>query len=293
MLILAVLVFLTVFSFMLLIYSYSSYNRLLERSVRPKEKKRALYDELFQYWGVTTESALTSDKALTVAIASALAFALIGYLMGSLFITFGVAVLGFILAPRFVEGFMKRAKIKAFRANMEFVVNILLGCLESGMVLENAIVETARTSPGEVKEDLRQVAVAVEQIGLSPAEAFAMLARRVPCTETKELCDAIGLYTKVGGREALNLIKAVMDNIREGANARHQVEQEVKGIKTSGLIVGILPIGYVLGMFLISPDLIKVLFESQIGKGVLIGCFALYIFGALLMWTILKGVEEF
>jgi len=293
MLIPAVLIFLTVFSFMLLIYSYSSRNRLMERSVKPEEKKRTIYEELFRYWGVDAESALTSDKALTIATASALALALIGYLIGGPAVTFGAAAMGFLLAPRFAEGFVKQAKIRAFRSNMEFVVNILIGCLEAGMIMEDAIAETARTSPEEIKEDLRLVAAAVKQAGLSPAEAFASLACRVPCTETKELSDAIELYTKVGGREALDLIKAVMDNIREGANARHQVDQETKGVKTSGLIVGALPLGYALIMFLISPDLIKVLFESQTGKLVLIGCLALYLFGAWLMWTILKGVEEF
>lgn len=293
MLIPAILIFLTAFSFMLLVYGYTSRNRLLERSDKPERKKEAIYDELYRYWGVNAESALTSDKALTVATASAFVLALIGYLFGGLAAAFGTAALGFILAPRFAEGFVKQAKVKAIRANMEFVVNILIGCLEAGMIMEDAIAETARSSPVEVKKDLELVAAAVKQAGLSPAGAFAALARRVPCTETKELCDAVELYTKVGGREALNLIKAVMENIREGANARHQVEQETKGVKTSGLIVGILPVVYVLAMFLISPDLIKTLFETQNGKLILGGCLALYLFGAWLMWTILKGVEEF
>jgi len=293
MLIPAALIFLAVFSLMFLIYSYSSRNRLLERSVKSEEKKRTMYDELFQYWGVNAESALASDKALTIATASALVLALTGYLIGGLAVTFGAAALGFVLAPRFAEGLIKRVKVRAYRANMEFVVNILIGCLEAGMILEDAIVETARTAPGEIKEDLRLVAAAVKQAGLSPAEAFAALARRVPCAETKELCDAIELYTRVGGREALDLLKAVMDNIREGANARHQVDQETKGVKTSGFIVGVLPLGYALAMFLISPDLIKVLFDSQNGKFVLVGCLVLYLFGAWLMWTILRGVEDF
>ncbi|RJO62776.1 MAG: hypothetical protein C4542_02110 [Dehalococcoidia bacterium] len=295
LLVVGMLTFFTVLSAAYFVAGYASRNPLVEREpgARLSKAKRSVMEDLYRIWGVSRDTAMSPDAAFTAAVIGAVVSAMAGCLLGGVPIGVALGMLGFMFAPRPASTFVTKAKVKAIKTNMEFVVDILLGCLESGMGIKEAVRETARVAPREVQDELSRVYMAVEYANVPPSEAFAGMARRVPCVETEELRDAVELYMKVGGRESLELIRSVIRNIKEGTNARYQVDQETKGVKMSGLIVGAMPLAYIVAMFFVAPDLIKVLFNHPLGKNVLGGCVVLYIFGAWLMWTIIKGVEEF
>jgi Flp pilus assembly protein TadB len=111
--------------------------------------------------------------------------------------------------------------------------------------------------------------------------------------ETEELRDAVELYSRVGGSRALELIRAVVTNLREGMNARFQVDQYVRGAKTTAVMVALVPVGYVAVMAFIAPDLFSVLVNTFTGRTVIFGCLVIFGFGLWLLWNILRGIEEF
>jgi len=287
-----ILVFFVIFSFIFFVHSYTNRSRIVERMPSPAKIKKSISTDLYSFWGVSEDTLLSPNEAFGWAVGCGGFVGLgIGFIEPMIGIAVGMMI--FLFIPRFIQTFKVGSKIKDFRINMEFVVSILESGLKAGMGFKEALAETARTSPKAIKDEIERVHLAITVTNSPPAIAFAQLASRIPCTETEELRDAIELYSRVGGREALDLLQSVLSNIREGITARSRVNQETKGVKTSGLIVGALPLIYIIAMQFIAPDLMKTLFQTEMGKMILLGCVLLYLFGVWLMYTILKGVEEF
>lgn len=291
-LLLGFFVFLIVLSLSFALTGRALKNPLLEigaEKVRRPSEEKPFLDRL---WALDENSPLSSEAALTVGLAAGLLGFLLGGLFGDWLIGSAVGLFFFVFAPRLACSVVLKRRIKAFRDTFEFGLEILLTALGIGMPLKDALMEASRNSPEPVKTEFARVSAEIA-VGVPEEEAFRNLVKRIPCSETQELQDAVGLYKDVGGSKALDLLRAVLTNLREGMNADFQVRQQTKGAKTSAVIVALIPVAYFSVMLMIAPDLFGPLISTDFGRSVAFISLLIMGFGAWLIVDILRNIEQF
>jgi Flp pilus assembly protein TadB len=290
--VLKMLLLLMLASLALAIFGLYSRNPLSELALQAGNGKRSGVYNLSWLWKIGPISPLTGETAMLIAGVGGFISFLLGYLASSVPVGLALAALFFLIGPRLINTWLLGRRIQRFRSSFEFGLEIMLSALGVGMPVRDALLEAALHSPEPVRTEFRQTADEIS-IGAREEDAFQSLARRIPCTETEELSDAIGLYKNVGGAKALDMIRAVLINLREGANAAYQVSQHVKGAKFAAVMITVIPVGYFICMLLFAPDLFGPLLSTSMGKAIL--TFALIIFGlgVFLISRILAGIEQF
>lgn len=265
------------------------YNPLLWHELQAKKEKAVF--SLNRLWLADEQSPLTPNTAATLAVVMFFLSILLGTAMGDILMGVLLGVSLFLFGPRILVNFLKDRKVKRFKHSFEFGLEVLLSALEIGMPLEKALKEAARTSPEPVKSELARTAAEIS-MGTSEDIAFKNLAVRVPCEETDELRDAIMLYKDIGGTRGLDLLKAVLMNLRESMNMAFQVKQHTKGVRVSAVIVAIIPFIYFTLMMSMAPELFSPLFFTPAGRQVLFVSILILIFGGVLIYQILRDVEQ-
>lgn len=287
-------VFLAVFFLVLAFASRERINPLLEAFARGQAAPGGGRREPFlaRLWNLRGDSPLKVEgAALAGAAMGAAAFFLIGTLFDPLFAA-PLAAGAFLLGPRALNLFLFRQRIKAFRNTIEFGLDTLLTALHIGLPMEKALREASAHSPEPIKTEFFRVAEEISK-GVPEPEAFRNLAARVPCVEAEELCEAVELYVRVGGPQALDLLRQVLTNLRDGVSMRYQVHQHTRGAKTSAVMVTLIPIGYVAFMLFFAPDLFGPLVSTQAGRTALFVAVLVFFFGFWLVLNILRSIEEF
>lgn len=290
--VIGIAVFLSVLAAGFAVMGYRQRNPILERIKPPGSEKGKFTADLAGFWGLSELCPLTFEQALTVGVVGAAVVFGLTLLLVDILIAAALAILCFLFIPKLAAKLAAGKRVKDFRSALEFGVDVLLAGLSAGMTLEAALEEASRTSPEPVKSEFARVAEEIKN-GEFPVKAFEGLARRIPCLESEELRDAVELYSRVGGPRALDLLRSVVTNLREGMNARFQVDQYVRGAKTTAVMVALVPVGYVAVMALIAPDLFSVLVSTSTGRTVIFGCLIIFGFGVWLLWNILRNIEEF
>lgn len=243
-------------------------------------------------WALRENSPISSETALTFGLAAGGLALAAGFLLSDLLIGLAAGLLGFVFAPRLLCAALLSRRIRAFRGAFEFGLEILLTALSIGMPLRDALREASRNSPEPVRTEFAHLADEIA-VGVNEEDAFRNLARRIPCSETGELSDAIGLYKNVGGAKALDLLRAVLINLREGMNAEFQVQQQTRGAKTSATIIALIPVAYFSIMLLIAPDLFGPLFSTDFGRSVLFVSVLIMLFGGWMIVGVIRSIDQF
>lgn len=283
------LVFLAVLSLALALVGRAGGNPLLDIGGAAVRRPDLSMNKL---WALHENSPVSSETALTIALAAGgLAFAVV-YLLSDVPIGLAAALLAFVFAPRLVCAILLNRRIRAFRGAFEFGLEILLTALGIGMPLRDAIQESSRNSPEPVRTEFARLAAEIT-VGVPEEDAFHRLAGRIPCLETRELRDAISLYKNVGGARALDLLRAVLINLREGMNAEFQVHQQTKGAKTSAIIIALVPVAYFAVMLLIAPDLFGPLFSTEFGRSAVFISALIMLFGIWMIIGVIRNIEQF
>ncbi|WP_156896697.1 type II secretion system F family protein [Desulfovirgula thermocuniculi] len=287
-------VFLAVFSLFVALASRGRVNPLLEAFARGRVASDGGRRESFfvRLWNLRGESSLGLEGAVLAGAAAGTAvFFLVAALLDPLFAA-PLAVGGFLLGPRALNAFLYRQRIKAFRNTVEFGLDTLLTALHIGLPMERALREASAHSPEPIRTEFLRVAEEISK-GVPEPEAFRNMAARVPCVEAEELCEAVELYVKVGGPRALELLRQVLTNLRDGVSMRYQVHQHTRGAKTSAVMVTLIPVGYMAFMLAFAPDLFGPLLTTQAGRVSLFVAVLVFFAGLGLVLNILRSIEEF
>lgn len=243
-------------------------------------------------WNLRGDSPLTLESGMLAGAAIGAGTFFLTSLVADPVFAVPLAAGSFLLGPRALNLYLFRRRIKAFRNNIEFGLDTLMTALHIGMSMEKALREASQHSPEPIKSEFFRLAEEIAG-GLPEPEAFRGLAARVPCVEAEELCDAVELYSKVGGPRSLNLLREVLTSLRDGISTRYQVHQHTKGAKTSAILVTFIPMAYIFGMLVLAPDLFRPLVDTQMGRTAAFVAFLVFCFGLWLVMNILRSIEDF
>lgn len=217
---------------------------------------------------VAADVRMRPEEYLIVWILSAATPALVLLVIGAHPVTIlGGAIIGAGLPPYFVNRKMARRLVQ-FESQLSEALVMISNCLKSGLTFQQAMGNIASEMPDPISREFGRTMREIN-LGSSVETAMANLAERVKSTDLSLAVSAIQIQRQVGG----NMVE-LLDNISETIKDRIKIKNEIKVLtasgRTSGMIIGLLPLGLAGVLMLINPEYIASFFSSQMGAMMLV-----------------------
>lgn len=217
---------------------------------------------------VAADVRMRPEEYLIVWILSAATPALLLLVIGAHPVTIlGGATIGAGLPPYFVNRKMARRLVQ-FESQLSEALVMISNCLKSGLTFQQAMGNIASEMPDPISREFGRTMREIN-LGSSVETAMANLAERVKSTDLSLAVSAIQIQRQVGG----NMVE-LLDNISETIKDRIKIKNEIKVLtasgRTSGMIIGLLPLGLAGVLMLINPEYIASFFNSQMGAMMLV-----------------------
>jgi tight adherence protein B len=245
---------------------------------RRKEKPVPLTSRLAQAGlGSWTPQKFWIASGVSGAVGFVLAFVIGGHLLGAAAMAFGTG-LGL---PRWVLGFLKKRREKAFLKALPDAVDVIVRGIKAGLPLFESIKVVAADSPEPLRSEFNTI-IETQTIGMPLGEACARLYERMPLPEANFFGIVVAIQQKSGGNlsEALgNLSKVLRDRKKMG----EKIQAMSMEAKASAGIIGSLPPIVMLLVWMSTPDYIALLWTHQIGQFMLVCCVVWMTIGILVM----------
>jgi tight adherence protein B len=244
---------------------------------RRKERKIPLSSRLTQAGlGWSTQKFMIVSGILA-AVCFAMTIVLGGGLIGAVGLAFAA---GFGL-PRWVLGFLKKRREKAFLRALPDAVDVIVRGIKAGLPLFESIKVVAADAPEPLKSEFLAI-IETQAIGMSLGDACARLFDRMPVPEANFFGIVIAIQQKSGGNlsEALGNLSKVLRDRKKMAEKIQAMSMEAKA---SAGIIGSLPPIVMLLVYLSTPDYISLLWTHPTGQLMLVGCLVWMSIGIFVM----------
>jgi len=212
-------------------------------------------------------SQLRSGEWLLGVVAATLVLASLGLLRGGIV----VIILMVVFVP-VVAWFLLNRKIQkrqdAFADQLPDLLQMLSSSLRSGQSLPQSIAAMAPDMAAPAGDELRRVVIE-NRIGRDLIESFKDLAARMDSLDFDWVVRAIEINYRTGGD-----LSVILRRLDATIRARNQVAGAVRALTAEGRISGIvltaLPPGLLLAIQFLNPEFMEPMFESPIGRLLLI-----------------------
>jgi tight adherence protein B len=245
---------------------------------RKKEKSVPLTTRLAQAGlGSWTPQKFWIMSGVSGAAGFVVAFVVGGHLLGAAVMAFGTG-LGL---PRWVLGFLKKRREKAFLKALPDAVDVIVRGIKAGLPLFESIKVVAADSPEPLKSEFNAI-IETQTIGMPLGEACARLYERMPLPEANFFGIVIAIQQKSGGNlsEALGNLSKVLRDRKKMAEKIQAMSMEAKA---SAGIIGSLPPIVMLMVWISTPDYIAILWTTSLGQFMLVCCVGWMTIGVLVM----------
>jgi len=167
------------------------------------------------------------------------------------------------------------------------VVITMNNALKSGSSIIQAIEIINKEFNGPIKEEFSKILLDIKY-GLSIENAFERFANRVKSKDVRYIASAIGVGDKTGG----NVIN-VFSGIQKYISNKRKIENEYNSITAGSFFMyrflTVIPIIFIISIFILSPDYFRPLFTNFIGILSLTLLVSLYFLYIAMTNTILRG----
>ena len=206
-----------------------------------------------------------------------IAFTIGGGLLGAAGMAFG-AGLGL---PRWLLGYLKTRREKAFLKALPDAVDVIVRGIKAGLPLFESIKVVAADAPEPLKSEFMAI-IETQTIGMPLGEACARLYERMPVPEANFFGIVIAIQQKSGGNlsEALGNLSKVLRDRKKMAEKIQAMSMEAKA---SAGIIGSLPPVVMFLVWLTTPDYIALLWTDRLGQFMLVCCVGWMTMGVLVM----------
>lgn len=194
-------------------------------------------------------------------------------LQGNLYVALGVMIIFAVGIPRWLVGFLRNRRMKAFLAEFPNSLDVMVRSIKSGLPLNDAIRMISAEGQEPVRTEFKRI-VEAQQMGMNIPEACARLYTRIPLSEANFFAIVIAIQAQAGGNlsEALGNLSRVL---RDRKKMKGKINAMSMEAKASAAIIGALPFIVSLLVYLTSPEYISLLFTDSRGH---------FILGVSLVW---------
>jgi len=223
----------------------------------------------------------TQKFMIVSGILAAVCFAMTLVLGGGLIGAGGLAFAAGFGLPRWILGFLKKRREKAFLRALPDAVDVIVRGIKAGLPLFESIKVVAADSPEPLKSEFLAI-IETQAIGMPLGDACARLFDRMPVPEANFFGIVIAIQQKSGGNlsEALGNLSKVLRDRKKMAEKIQAMSMEAKA---SAGIIGSLPPIVMLLVYLSTPDYISLLWTHPTGQLMLVGCLVWMSIGVFVM----------
>ena len=173
-------------------------------------------------------------------------------------------------APRWVLGFMKARRLKAFTREFAPAIEAIVRSVKTGLPVNEALKLVGSEIPEPVGGEFRRLTESLK-LGLTMDDGIRRMYDRVPTAEVNFFGIVMAIQQKAGGNlsEALTNLAGVLRDRKRLVGKIKALSSEAKA---GAIIIGSMPPGVMLMVYFTTPDYIGVLFHTPIGNLLLMGC---------------------
>lgn len=220
-------------------------------------------------WSVATYILLTVGFAAAVGLA--LLVSLGGWLGPALGATVGA------LAPYFLVARRRKRRFARFEENFPEAIDLLGRAIRAGHAFSTGLRVVAEESPSPISDEFRQV-YEEQKFGLPLSESLLALADRLSLLDVRIFVTAVMIQLESGGNLA-----EILDNlariIRDRFRFRRQLRVHTAHGRMTGIVLASAPVVAGIGMYVLNPEYMRVLFTEPFGRLMLVMAGGLQLLG--------------
>ncbi len=228
----------------------------------------------------------TAGSLLLMTLACCVIPAYLIYLRTGALLFSSLMGLTFANAPFIYVLYRRRQRFDKFEQCLPETLDLMVGALRAGHSLISALDLAASESPDPIGKELR-ICFDEQNYGLELRTAMVNLTTRVPLQDLKIVTTAILVQKDSGGNLAEVFDKAAYV-IRERFRLKRQVRVHTAQGRLTGWILALLPVVLGIGLYMINPETMSLLWRSPIGIKLLYTSGALTVAGALIIRKIVN-----
>jgi len=218
-------------------------------------------------------------------IAALLPASLLLLLGQNIVVAIGATIIGIILPPFYVH--TKHVKrVELFEEQLVDALGIICSSLKAGLTFQQALVSIANEMPNPISEEFSRVARELK-LGIPLEKSLSNLSEKINSKNFMMIVSAILIQRQTGGN-----LSEILSNIAETIKERFKLKSEIKVLtttaRTSGIIVGLMPVFVLLIFMLMNPDYVLIFFKSNLGITMLVMGVAMEIIGYLFIRKIVN-----
>ncbi|HXF83818.1 MAG TPA: type II secretion system F family protein [Anaerolineales bacterium] len=172
------------------------------------------------------------------------------------------AVVGFFL-PRFYVKRQQTLRLNRFNDQLGDMLNLMVNGLRAGYSTMQAMEAVSRELPPPISDEFRRV-VQEMQIGIPMEKALDNLLRRIPSDDLDFVVTAINVQREVGGNLS-EILDTISFTIRERVRIKGEIRVMTAQVRTSGLILSLIPLFLAGALWFIDPTYLGTFFEEAPG----------------------------
>ena len=172
--------------------------------------------------------------------------------------------------PRWILGFLKTRREKAFTSEFAGAIDVIVRSVKSGLPTNEALKICAREMPQPVAGEFERLVEGLK-VGVSLDQGVKRMFERMPTPEVNFFGIVMAIQSKSGG----NLSEA-LSNLANVLRDRKRLQGKIKAMsseaKASAMIIGSLPPSVMGLVYMSTPAYIEKLFTERMGNLMLLGC---------------------
>lgn len=180
---------------------------------------------------------------------------------------------------RFVINVSWQRRLQKFDAQLVDGLNLLANSLKSGLNLPQAMQVLVQEMPNPLSQEFGLV-LSQEKLGLTTDEALERMVDRVPSEDLAVAVHSILILRETGG-DLSETFETIAITIRERRRVDGKIQSMTAQGKMQGIILFLLPFGFLWGLYMINPDYISPLFTTRLGWMMLTVMLFLQVIGGL------------
>lgn len=190
---------------------------------------------------------------------STVAVGFIGYLIQPHIASAAIgAIIGFFV-PRFYVKRQQAVRLQKFNDQLGDMLNLMVNGLRAGYSTMQALESVSRELPAPICDEFRRV-VQEMQIGIPMEKSLDNLLRRIPSEDLDFVITAINVQREVGGNLA-EILDNISFTIRERVRVKGEIRVMTAQVRTSGMILSLIPVFLTVALWFVSPEYIGSFFD--------------------------------
>lgn len=185
----------------------------------------------------------------------------------------GAAILGGFAGgfgvPRWVINFMTKKRQAKFVEEFANSLDVIVRGVKAGLPINDCLRIIAKESPEPVGSEFRDL-VEGQAVGVTVEQGLQKVYERMPLAEVNFFMIVLAIQQQAGGNlsEALGNLSKVL---RERKKMRAKIQSMSQEAKASAGIIGALPPGVMILIYVTTPEYISLLFTTTAGNLIIVG----------------------